>query len=267
MLPLHVLCNVDNRINEHAGKETGFGEDDSKTYEALFAADKSDSAMFSDVLQNEHFPTTFTTQNNRLLAELLTHTHLPGLSDIEQMHLLAIADTLSQFSSDLMNFSIEGTAVELLLGDVRRCAAAPSGIAAVDECGQRYLMALKRHEYLLLHLPEKERMVLKARRRDSSINLKTMFFFQVAGLASADIIWALHSETETELLNAISFSQKANPTWDELRSLGVGWWLKSTASLKVCVEKIVLDVELCSASCFQLGKVAFQQNQDPMDSS
>lgn len=31
----------------------------------------------------------------RLLSRLLTHTHLPGLSSLDQMHLLALADTVS----------------------------------------------------------------------------------------------------------------------------------------------------------------------------
>ncbi|KAJ1356068.1 hypothetical protein KIN20_013692 [Parelaphostrongylus tenuis] len=115
-------------------------------------------------------------------------------------------------------------------------AAAASGIETVDECGLRYLMAMKQHEYLLLCLPIKQRMELKKN-----------------GIASSDIIWAQHSETETELLNAIPSLQKSNPTWEELRSLGIAWWLKNTSSLKICIEKI--------------AKAAFQQNQDPMDSS
>uniref|UniRef100_A0A158QQA6 Rav1p_C domain-containing protein n=1 Tax=Haemonchus placei TaxID=6290 RepID=A0A158QQA6_HAEPC len=45
-------------------------------------------------------PTAFSVRHNRLLTELLTHTHLPGLSSVDQMHLLAIADTLSHFSAD-----------------------------------------------------------------------------------------------------------------------------------------------------------------------
>ena len=61
---------------------------------------------------------------------------------------------------------------------------------------------------------------------------------QKNGLSSSHIIWAQHSETETELLNAIPGMQKANPTWDELRSLGIAWWLKNTASLRICVEKV-----------------------------
>lgn len=36
----------------------------------------------------------------RLLSRLLTHTHLPGLSSLDQMHLLALADTVSTCNTD-----------------------------------------------------------------------------------------------------------------------------------------------------------------------
>ena len=37
----------------------------------------------------------FGPRQGRLLSRLLTHTHLPGLSSLDQMHLLALADTVS----------------------------------------------------------------------------------------------------------------------------------------------------------------------------
>ena len=35
-----------------------------------------------------------------MLSRLLTHTHLPGLSSLDQMHLLALADTVSTCNTD-----------------------------------------------------------------------------------------------------------------------------------------------------------------------
>lgn len=32
--------------------------------------------------------------------------------------------------------------------------------------------------------------------------------------------------------------QKNDPTWPELRSMGVGWWLRSTNKLRRCIEKV-----------------------------
>ncbi|CAI5454853.1 unnamed protein product [Caenorhabditis angaria] len=198
----------------------------------------------SDVLkQDTAVATVFTAKHYRKLTELLTHTHLPGLSSVDQMHLLAIADTLSHFTSDVIDKLTQANAamqpvVQSVLGDATAggYATAAAGVETVDECGLRYLMAMKQHEYLLVCLPFKQRMELKK-----------------LGLSFSHIIWAQHSETETELLNAVPGMQKSNPTWEELRSLGIAWWLKNTASLKICVEK--------------LAKAAFQQNQDPMDAS
>lgn len=34
------------------------------------------------------------------MSRLLTHTHLPGLSSLDQMHLLALADTVSTSKTD-----------------------------------------------------------------------------------------------------------------------------------------------------------------------
>ncbi|VDK43174.1 unnamed protein product [Anisakis simplex] len=185
--------------------------------------------------------TIFTARHNRLLTEFLTHTHLPGLSSVDQMHLLAVADTLSHFSADVMdklaqaNAAFQSAQTTSVFGEVNT-AAATLGSETVDECGLRFLMAMKQHEYLLLCLPLKQKQILKQK-----------------GLSSSNIIWALHSEAETELLNAIPCSHKTQPTWSELRSHGVAWWLKNTSSVRMVVEK--------------LAKSAFQQNQDPMDAS
>lgn len=34
-----------------------------------------------------------------LLTRFLTHSHLPGLSSLDQMHLLALADTVASFNT------------------------------------------------------------------------------------------------------------------------------------------------------------------------
>lgn len=85
------------------------------------------------------------------------------------MHLLAIADTISQFSSNEMdkltnaNAFLNPTASSI--GDSAAVGYANSSIGTetVDECGLRFLMAMKQHEYLLLCLPLKQRKLLKER--------------------------------------------------------------------------------------------------------
>jgi len=42
----------------------------------------------------------FGPQEGRKLSRLLTHTHLPGLSSLDQMHLLALADTVANCNTD-----------------------------------------------------------------------------------------------------------------------------------------------------------------------
>ncbi|KAK6034914.1 hypothetical protein COOONC_27583 [Cooperia oncophora] len=119
-------------------------------------------------------------------------------------------------------------------------ATASSGVGTVDECGLQFLMAMKQYEYLLLCLPINQRMELK-----------------MNGLSSSVIIWAQHSETEAELLNAVPSLQKANPTWDELRNLGIAWWLKDSASLKTCLEKVLsklLTFECCFFLCEHINR-------------
>ncbi|KAK5967217.1 hypothetical protein GCK32_000230 [Trichostrongylus colubriformis] len=247
-LQLHSLIAADMEDNlEFREKMRSAGKSDSSAYDYLFSSNNLEDNDLSELLQEGEsvecslpnptaaerkqcasVPSVFSVQHNRLLTELLTHIHLPGLSSVDQMHLLAIADTLSHFSAD--------AADKHNLSNAGEYATTASGVETVDECGLRFLMAMKQYEYLLLCLPIKQRMELK-----------------INGLSSSDIIWAQHSETEVELLNAIPSLQKSNPSWEELRSLGIAWWLKNTASLKTCVEK--------------LAKAAFQQHQDPMDSS
>lgn len=86
------------------------------------------------------------------------------------MHLLAIADTISHFSSNVMdklahaNASL-GPSTVSIMGDSTSAgyANASIGIETVDECGLRFLMAMKQHEYLLLCLPLQQRKLLKSR--------------------------------------------------------------------------------------------------------
>lgn len=43
----------------------------------------------------DHSLVFFGPRQARLLTRLLTHTHIPGLSSLDQMHLLALADTIA----------------------------------------------------------------------------------------------------------------------------------------------------------------------------
>lgn len=58
------------------------------------------------------------------------------------------------------------------------------------------------------------------------------------GLSTSHFAWAFHSVAEEELLNMLPTMQKDNPTWSELRAMGVGWWVRNICILRNCIEKV-----------------------------
>ncbi|EPY87469.1 hypothetical protein CB1_000244003 [Camelus ferus] len=109
-------------------------------------------------------------------------SHLPGLSRMEQMSLMALADTVATTSTDI------------------------------------------------------------GESRDRS-----------QGLSTSHFAWAFHSVAEEELLNMLPAMQKDDPTWSELRAMGVGWWVRNTRILRKCIEKV--------------AKAAFYKKNDPLDAA
>ncbi|GMT07275.1 hypothetical protein PENTCL1PPCAC_29449, partial [Pristionchus entomophagus] len=262
-LPLYSLMAADEATDQNENSATGpsydglFAREEDEDLDAMLADDddgNSSAGGRSRLVSTSSDPggnqgmkpeatveVVFTAKHNRILTEYLTHTHLPGLSSVDQMHLLAIADTLSHFSADVMDKLAQANAAlnpvaPSVLGESGGYATATAGVETIDECGLRFLMAMKQHEYLLLCLPIKQRQQLRLK-----------------GLSSAHVIWATHSDTENELLNAVPAMQKTNFVWDDLRGIGAAWWLKTPASLRICVEK--------------LAKSAFQLKQDPLDAA
>ncbi|KAJ8974412.1 hypothetical protein NQ317_014906 [Molorchus minor] len=150
----------------------------------------------------------FTPKQGRILSGLLTHIHLPGLSSLDQMHLLALADTVSTCNTDL---------AERFAIDAATSAMAKEGFSgqpeevitdSLDDCGLRFLLAMKHYGYLLRCLPLVQRSQ-----------------FQKQGVGNNNLAWAFHSESQEELLNLIPSYAKGEPTWFQLRELGVGWWI------------------------------------------
>ncbi|KAE9556016.1 hypothetical protein FO519_000762 [Halicephalobus sp. NKZ332] len=262
-LPLCALLEADEAVS---GEEKAANINDTeKAYDSLFAAE-DDGETLDDMLQDDGISrksrsrcssvtgsdqpsggksvdVTFTARHCRILTEMLTHMHLPGLSSVDQMHVLSIADTLSHFSATSIDRLVQANAAlqntqPITVKDTTGAGYAntSSGIDSVDDCGLRFMMAMKQHEYLMKCLPIKQRQMMKSK-----------------GLSTSHIIWAFHSDTETELLNAIPGCQKGQETWEELKSFGVAWWLKNTNTLRGCVER--------------MAKSAFQQKSDPMDSA
>ncbi|XP_063931709.1 dmX-like protein 2 isoform X3 [Zophobas morio] len=240
-LPLWTLLAAD--------KEQFVQQEEEKDYNELFdnsvvmeesldtlLEDKEISRMDRRQSERNVGITHFTPKQGRVLSRLLTHMHLPGLSSLDQMHLLALADTVSTCNTDLAErFAIDSAksamAKENLVGQSDEVIT-----DSLDDCGLRFLLAMKHYGYLLRCLPLAQRT-----------------HFQKQGVGTNNLAWAYHSESQEELLNLIPSYAKGEPTWPHLRELGVGWWIRNLGMLKQAVQV--------------LAKAAYQVKQDPMDAA
>lgn len=82
----------------------------------------------------------FGPRQGRLLSRLLTHTHLPGLSSLDQMHLLALADTVSTCNIDF---------AERFAIDAARSAIAKENLTGVPDgdtsSGKFFLFVIRKY--------------------------------------------------------------------------------------------------------------------------
>ncbi|XP_034490581.1 dmX-like protein 2 [Drosophila innubila] len=248
-LPLWVLLNADRE--QTGGKAPNAAEGD-KDYNELFDMHNSDDNLDELLCDGEQkrqerrlsLPekqsiSHFGPRQGQLLSRLLTHTHLPGLSSLDQMHLLALADTVATCNTDFSDkFAADlGKSQGVNRGvDSGVVAGKEQGTDSLDDCGLRFLLAMKHFTYLLRCLPLQQRAQ-----------------FQRQGVGTANIVWAYHSESEEELLHLIPSYTKGDLRWATLRDLGVGYWLKNINTLRRCVEK--------------LAKCAYQLKQDPLDAA
>ncbi|XP_077200473.1 dmX-like protein 1 isoform X2 [Paroedura picta] len=168
---------------------------------------------------SQYSPTYFGPEHAQVLSRHLLHSSLPGMSRIEQMSLMALADTIATTSTDI--------------GESRD---KNQGGETLDECGLKFLLAVRLHTFLTTSLPPAHRAQLLHQ-----------------GLSSSHFAWAFHSVAEEELLTMLPAMQKGDTTWSELRAMGVGWWLRNTHCLRRCIEKV--------------AKAAFQKNNDPLDAA
>ncbi|KAK6294290.1 hypothetical protein J4Q44_G00351200, partial [Coregonus suidteri] len=231
-LPLYALLSADLDTSYKGGEEGGEGgeggrgrggeEDRRRSLQAVttddfasFATEKVEKkSRFINLSQ--YGPTYFGPEH----AHQLMHSSLPGLTRLEQMFLVALADTVATTSAEVSSSTDKQY----------------TGGEALDECGLRYLLAMRLHTCLLTSLPPLYRMQLLHQ-----------------GLSTCHFAWAFHSEAEEEMLNMIPAMQRGDPQWSELRAVGVGWWTRNINTLRRMVEKV--------------GKAAFQRNNDPLDAA
>ncbi|XP_023587708.1 dmX-like protein 1 isoform X2 [Trichechus manatus latirostris] len=167
---------------------------------------------------SQYSPTYFGPEHAQVLSGHLLHSSLPGLSRMEQMSLMALADTIATTSTDI--------------GESRDKS---QGGETLDECGLKFLLAVRLHTFLTTSLPAYRAQLLHQ------------------GLSTSHFAWAFHSVAEEELLNMLPAMQKDDPTWSELRAMGVGWWVRNTRNLRRCIEKV--------------AKAAFYRKSDPLDAA
>ncbi|XP_045855051.1 dmX-like protein 1 isoform X3 [Meles meles] len=167
---------------------------------------------------SQYSPTYFGPEHAQVLSGHLLHSSLPGLSRMEQMSLMALADTIATTSTDI--------------GESRDRS---QGGETLDECGLKFLLAVRLHTFLTTSLPAYRAQLLHQ------------------GLSTSHFAWAFHSVAEEELLNMLPAMQRDDPTWSELRAMGVGWWVRNSRTLRKCIEKV--------------AKAAFYRKNDPLDAA
>ncbi len=74
----------------------------------------------------------------RVLSKLLTHSHLPGLSSLDQMHLLAVADTVASCQLDLA----DRFAIDAAKRQVKREHPFPLGLRSIFSAGTTINLSL-----------------------------------------------------------------------------------------------------------------------------
>ncbi|XP_057272660.1 dmX-like protein 1 [Pezoporus wallicus] len=184
----------------------------------IFDADE-DSSKPKVIDLSQYSPTYFGPEHAQVLSRHLLHSSLPGLTRMEQMSLMALADTIATTSTEI--------------GESRD---RNQGGETLDECGLKFVLAVRLHTFLTTALPPVHRAQLLHQ-----------------GLSTSHFAWAFHSVAEEELLSMLPAVQKGDPAWSELRAMGIGWWVRNIHSLRKCIEKV--------------AKAAFQRSNDPLDAA
>ena len=214
-------------------------EEEDEDYDALFS--QNVSSYDSDFLLNEEEKpdtmnfdtisvdeTVFDVNMADRLTSILYYARLPDVDDVEQVRLLAIAQTVARTKMSFGDKSTYSSRTGNEMIDLSTSTGAgyaasgfvPGGIGggeAMDDCGLRYLMALQNFIALSASLPKD---------------------VVSEGLPPSDFIWAFHSDAEMELLSNIPCVQEDRLEWAELRNAGVGWWVRSSDTLKRLIEMV-----------------------------
>ena len=101
------------------------------------------------------------------------------------------------------------------------------------------------------HLRKPSLLACEKNNNLSCMNKFTSCFFIYQGLSSSKLVWAFHSETQEELLAMVPGMIRGEPSWNDLRQYGVGWWIKSNETLRRLIEKVCsLKLVFCTKRLF-----------------
>uniref|UniRef100_A0A1I8FCF9 Rav1p_C domain-containing protein n=1 Tax=Macrostomum lignano TaxID=282301 RepID=A0A1I8FCF9_9PLAT len=174
--------------------------------------------------------TAFGPATAKLLTEHLMQIQLPGLSRLDQMYLLALAEVVANLQTGLGSDWQPKTGARLASlddGSVRGYTSTEGSVRgltdSLDACGLRFFVVLQHHTYLLRTLPPSQRAELAQN-----------------GIAAGNLVWAFHSEAQEELLSR-----------DEAVRLRLV--VRNDSLLRRCAERA--------------AKAAFQSKQEPLDAA
>ncbi|XP_035825075.1 dmX-like protein 2 [Aplysia californica] len=155
-------------------------------------------------------PYCFTSAQANILREYLFKLNLPGLSGNDQFYLAALAEVVGSTALEFNDDYDESQKKEQ---------------GSTDDCGLRFLLAMRQYQCLVMTLPPLLRKPLLSE-----------------GIRTFHLVWAFHSESTQELLSAIPCVKADEPTWSELKLYGVGWWLNNMTQLKTLMLKVANTV-------------------------
>ncbi|KAK4467736.1 hypothetical protein MN116_008668, partial [Schistosoma mekongi] len=190
----------------------------------------------------------FSEDDARLLADYLSTQKLPGLSSLDQMYLLGIADLMAKTHSDITDCLSEFNSSTNEKKLPRQTSMKQDSKEDLDECGLRFLLTVQLYSYLSKTLPPARRSQLLS-----------------SGLTNSSLVWAYHSDSEEELLAQLPiFSNQSSGcsdgsavssdlNWSDFKRYGCGWWIRSESLLIRCAEK--------------MARTAFQNTKDPMEAA
>ncbi|CAF1387729.1 unnamed protein product [Adineta ricciae] len=161
-----------------------------------------------ELLSNRNWSPAFDSRMVDLLVDYFQRVRLSNLTSLEQMYLLALADTLANSSNDSLSIQTYST-------------DKPSN--AMDDCGLRFLIDVQRYIYL-------SRIVSSPNTHGNSA-LNHI-------ITSASYAWAFHSDLQEDLLGMLPCMVKNKPVWNELKLFGVGWWIRNKSVITRLFEKL-----------------------------